>query len=167
MKYELTPNTITIKGKTLYRIRALKDFSQSYKGQSRPQNIVRAGDLGGYIESEKNLSQDGNAWVSDNARIYEDGFVSGNAWIRQNAKVYGSARVYGSALVRAGAVIRKRAQVYGAARIYGRAQVYGDAHVGGTAMLYGKVRICGTACVQKGRLKGGHIGEAFSGKGVR
>ena len=39
-------------GRTLYRIVALADFGN-----------VTTGDQGGYIESEKNLSQSGNAWV--------------------------------------------------------------------------------------------------------
>lgn len=63
-------------GKKLYRIQALKDF----KG-------VKSGDTGGYIENESNLSQSGNAWVYDNARVYgnaqvsDDARVSGNAWV--------------------------------------------------------------------------------------
>ena len=28
---------------------------------------VRAGDLGGFVQSEKNLSQDGQSWIADNA----------------------------------------------------------------------------------------------------
>lgn len=36
-------------GRRLYRIRALKNF-----------NDVRIGDIGGYIEKESNLSQNGN-----------------------------------------------------------------------------------------------------------
>jgi len=76
MKYKLTDEFIEVAGKNLYRIQALKDFG-----------IVRKGDLGGYVESEKNLSQVGEAWVSDSA------VVSGSAL------VYGSARVCGSAWV--------------------------------------------------------------------
>ena len=45
-KYELTDNTINIDGITLHRIKALKDFSD-----------VKAGDFGGWIEKEDNLSQ--------------------------------------------------------------------------------------------------------------
>ena len=56
MKYEL------IKEEDFYRIKALKDFGD-----------VKKGDIGGLIEAEKNLSQEGNAWV------YEDARVSGNA----------------------------------------------------------------------------------------
>lgn len=37
----------------VFRIKALKDFGE-----------IKAGEIGGLIEQEENLSQDGNAWVS-------------------------------------------------------------------------------------------------------
>lgn len=47
-KYKLLENdTITVDGRTLYRIEALKDFAD-----------VRKGDKGGYVEGEKNLSHE-------------------------------------------------------------------------------------------------------------
>lgn len=55
-KYKLTDETTTVRNVVLCRIRALKDFGD-----------VKAGELGGYIEKEENLSQEGNAKVSDNA----------------------------------------------------------------------------------------------------
>lgn len=64
-KYELTEESIQVFGKTLYRIRALRDFGD-----------VKAGNIGGYIEKEDNLSQLGNAWVYGNARVYGDARVS-------------------------------------------------------------------------------------------
>ena len=68
-KYEmLQDQTIEWCGRTLYRIRALRDFGN-----------VRAGDVGGYIECERNLSQDGNAWVCGDARVYGNTLVCGNA----------------------------------------------------------------------------------------
>ena len=48
----LKDEVIEFDGRKLYRIKALKDF-----------NNVKEGELGGYIESEQNLSQEGNAWV--------------------------------------------------------------------------------------------------------
>ena len=57
-KYELTNETINHLVRPLYRIRALKDFAD-----------VKAGDFGGYIEKESNLSQDGIAWVCDSALV--------------------------------------------------------------------------------------------------
>ena len=82
-KYRLTGNHINIGNRILYQIEALKDFGD-----------VKAGDLGGYIESEENLSQYDNAWVFDNARVY------GNACVFDNARVYGNACVFGDAQIK-------------------------------------------------------------------
>ena len=82
-KYELlVDDTITFFGVQLFRIKALISFSGIEKGE-----------VGGYIASEKNLSQSGDAWVYGNAR------VSGDALVYGDARVYGNARVYGDALV--------------------------------------------------------------------
>jgi len=56
MKYKLTKNTKEWLGKTLYQIEATASFGGALKGE-----------LGGYIEKEENLSQQGDAWVYDNA----------------------------------------------------------------------------------------------------
>lgn len=59
-KYELTSETSQYAGHILHRIKALKDFGS-----------VKAGELGGWIESEENLSQTDNAWVYNNAKVFE------------------------------------------------------------------------------------------------
>lgn len=86
MKYELTDETIDVSGTTLHRIKALKDFGN-----------VKKGELGGYVESEYNLSQIGNCWVYGNARVCGNAEVCGNAWVYGNAELCGNARVYGNA----------------------------------------------------------------------
>ena len=88
-KYELTEETTNIFGKTLHRIRATRDFSN-----------VHAGDLGGFIENELNLSHDRDTWVYGNALVYGDARVGGDAWVGGNALVSGNALVYGNALVK-------------------------------------------------------------------
>ena len=75
-KYELTSETKIVFGHILYRIKALSSFGD-----------VSAGDLGGFLESEKNLSQNGDAWVYGNAEVY------GDAWVYGDARVYGNAEV--------------------------------------------------------------------------
>lgn len=72
-KYELTDETVRINSIILHRIKALTDFGD-----------VDAGDLGGWVESERNMSHDGNAWVYDNARVYGNAWVCGNAWVGSN-----------------------------------------------------------------------------------
>ena len=110
-KFELTTEFITNAfGKKLFRIKALVEFGD-----------VKAGELGGYVEKEENVSQDGNAWVSGDARVY------GNAWVHGNAKVYDDAWVSDNAKVFDNAEVRGNARVYGDARVSGNAWVYGDA----------------------------------------
>jgi len=82
MKYELTNETQNYFGTTLYRIRALKNFGDVFKG-----------DLGGWVESGHNLSHIGDCWVYDEALVYDEARVCGEA------RVYGKARVYGEARV--------------------------------------------------------------------
>ena len=67
-KFELTTNTKMFLGKKLFQIKALISFGD-----------VEAGELGGYIEKEENLSQAGDAWVTDNAWVTGDAWVAGNA----------------------------------------------------------------------------------------
>lgn len=85
-KYELTDETIEVYGTALHRIKALKDFGN-----------VKKGELGGYVESERNLSQEGNCWVYGNAEVYGNAWVCGNAEVFGNAKVYSNAEVCGNA----------------------------------------------------------------------
>lgn len=86
-KYELVlDDTIEFEGHTLFRVR-----SQSYFGK------VEIGDLGGYVKSEKNLSHEGNAWVMDDAKVYDNAQVSGNAKVCENVWISGNTHVTGNA----------------------------------------------------------------------
>ncbi|HGD2664969.1 TPA: hypothetical protein ACIN5G_001886 [Streptococcus agalactiae] len=82
-KYELLKDdTIEVAGKTLFRIKALISFKD-----------IRKGEIGGYVEAERNLSQSDNAWVTGNAWVCDDACVSDNAWVTGNAWVSGNAWV--------------------------------------------------------------------------
>ena len=88
-KYRLDEtDSMNVDGHTLYRIVALKDFAD-----------VKAGDKGGYIESEDNLSHDGAAWVYDNAQVFDKAKVSDNAQVKDNAHVHGYTQVAGNARI--------------------------------------------------------------------
>lgn len=76
-KYELTDEKIIVCGTTLYRIRALRDIG----------DCVKAGDLGGFVESENNLSHSGSSWVFDNAQVYDKAQVCDNAWVCGDAVI--------------------------------------------------------------------------------
>ena len=106
MKYKLIDETIEHNGKTLYRIQALKDFGD-----------VKAGDLGGYVESEKNLSQYDNCWVADEAWVYGNARIFNDARVFGNARVFNDARVYGNALVYGNVLVSNNTWVYGNTQI--------------------------------------------------
>ena len=129
-KYELTEETVTVFGKTLYRIRAVRDFGS-----------VKTGEFGGYIEKEENLSHFGNAWVYGDARVFD------NAWVYGNAKVYGDARVFGNAWAYGEVQVAGNAWIYGDARVFGNAWVFGDARVFDNAQVYGDAKVYGDARV--------------------
>ena len=77
-KFELTSETKIVGVRTLHRIRALRDI---------PRWGVKSGDLGGWLESERNLAQSGGAWVSGDAWVYGGAQVSGDAWVSGDAQV--------------------------------------------------------------------------------
>ena len=80
MKYKLTDETITTEsGVLLHRIECVCSFLN-----------VKAGDKGGWIEKEENLSQYGYAWVSDNAMVCDNAWVYGDAWVCDNAVICNS-----------------------------------------------------------------------------
>ena len=78
-KYEIIKS-----GENKGRIRALRSFGD-----------VKKDDIGGFIESETNLSHNGDCWVFDDAKVYGNAKVFDDAMVSVNAKVYGYAKVYG------------------------------------------------------------------------
>ena len=140
-KYALTSETkIVVKygvASTLHKIVALRTFS----------NVVE-GDTGGWVESEKNLSQDGLCWIYDDSMVYGTARVYGNAVIKNkstvsdNATVGGSSlvecnsHIYGDAYVRGNAVIRNNCDIYHNATVYGEVIVE-DISIGCHAYIQG------------------------------
>lgn len=106
-KYELVPETVTkLYGKSMYRIRALKDFSDVKKGQ-----------YGGYIESEENLSQLDNCWIYDDSIVGLGARVIDNAVVKDASKVIGGSEVSGDAIVEKCSLIDGSSEVSGQSRV--------------------------------------------------
>lgn len=114
MKYELVESELTNgDGTPLYRIRALKDFSD-----------VKKGDLGGYVAGYHNLTQEGDAW------IYEGAMAFNRSLVADNAKVSGRVRIFDRALVGDNAVING---THGGGIVFVSANttINGDTHIYG------------------------------------
>lgn len=130
-KYKLNRNlSLKIGEKTVYVIEALRDFGD-----------VEEGDIGGFIESEENLSHEGNCWVYHSAIVYGKGRVDCDAKIKDQAHVYDYATVSDKAVVSGQAEIFQRAVVYDEAQIGGLSTVYGNAQVFGKAQILGHSKV--------------------------
>jgi hypothetical protein len=139
IKYRLTEETkLSHTGAVLHRIQAVRAF-----------NWIKYGDLGGWVESERNLSHYGNCWIYDDAEVFEHAKVCGKARVKDNSKVYGSSFVSGSctisdyAEVYGDARVRENAEVSGHSKIFECGKVYGYAKVCHYAEVFGKARVFG------------------------
>lgn len=108
----------------VYRIHALKDFSD-----------VKAGDLGGYIMREQNLSQEGTCWVYDDASVYGMAVVKDKAKIKEQAVICKNAVVEDSAIVAGTSIVRGSARVCENVVIDGCHDIRGTAVIKGTGIL--------------------------------
>ena len=115
-KFILTDETIEMFGVTLHRIKAVRSFGN-----------VKEGDLGGFVEKEENVSENFEAWVCGDAKVWGNAEVSGNAEVWGNAEVSGNAKVCGNAEVWGNAEVSGNAKVWGNAKVCGNAEVWGNA----------------------------------------
>lgn len=141
-KYTFTGETCVYKKHTLRRIKRLSD-----------------GVVGGWIETEYNLSQEGDCWVGDDAKVFDQARVRDDAKVFDRACVFGCARIAGNAYVLGDSNVNESAQVYEMATIYGNAIVTGEANVLGhsrvhdyavvteNALIDAKAIICGGAVI--------------------
>ena len=136
-KYVLTDYSMNYHGHILYRIKAVKDFGD-----------VRKGTLGGYVESESNLSHLGCCWIYDNAKVYGKAQVLNDAKIFHNARIFGDAVIYDYVYICNNVKVYGKAAIFGHAQIFGDAQVFGDAIVRDRAVIYDYAKVYGHAFIR-------------------
>ena len=140
MKYEIT-DIVHDGYPFLHRIRALQDVGDQ----------VKAGDLGGFVESESNLETD----PSDGAWIFDDAIAAGDAYVDRDACLRGDAIACDRAYISKGSVMSghsraednaylRGASMTGKALASGNAQIIHDPHTMGTPILSGNCKVYGT-----------------------
>ena len=127
-KYLFTGETKEYCSRTLRRICAKKDFQVQ-------DRFVKSGELGGWIEDESCLSQEGSAWVTDNSFVTKTARISGNAIVSGDARIHGS--VY----------IADNASISGHVRVECN---HGVIHIGGLSRITDFAVI---DCISQGRIK--------------
>ena len=142
-KYEIT-DIAHEKYPFLHRIRALRDIGDK----------VKAGDLGGFVESRSNLSFE----PGDDAWIFGDAIAAGSAIVDQGARLFGKAVACDCAYVSQGAAMSAEARAEDNAYIRG-ADLCGHARASGCSMILnspdtGKAPVLSGTCVVYGTVMG-------------
>lgn len=147
-KYRLTEETIEFNGVTLHRIEALKYFS-----------VVRKGDKGGFVQSEKNLSQLDNCWIFNdskaigNSLVHKNAVLSGNSIICDNAIATGFSWICDHSIVCEKALITDNAQIQCNSVVCGNSYVAGDAKVTCFSRVEGCSEVTGNAEIRDALIK--------------
>lgn len=162
-KYELLEDdTITLPNSetTLYRIRALRDFDD-----------VKKGDLGGYIEAERNLSHEGDCWLYQNSMAYELANVKDNAKLYDSSQARGRARVgrdaslQDNSIARGYSIIRGATLIQGESIVEGSVSVYGNVIIRGNSIVKGDTRLRGDCIIADAYITSGDAVVWFSNVG--
>lgn len=152
-KYGLVEeDSIVIGGRTLYRIRAVRDIY--FDGDM----VVESGEMGGYVESENNLSHEGSCWVYDDAKVYsdaiivEDAIVSGSVEVCNYSIVRGRANISDFARVLNSSIVEDTSLVYNLAIIDNNVTISGSSIIAGRAQILNhssvmNAEVCGDSIV--------------------
>ena len=129
-----------------HRIRALRDI---------PAVGVKMGDLGGFVESEKNLSQCGNCWIFDSAIAMDNAWVTGNAQMHGHSQMFDNAKLwdysqmwdnsqmFGSSLMWDNSQMFDDSQMWGSSRMSGNSKMFDNAKMWDDSQMFGSSRISG------------------------
>lgn len=129
-KYELTDNTIVYKGVVLHQIRSLQNFGN-----------VKAGELGGFIESEDNLSHTGTCWVYNSAKVYGKIKLMGTSIVSDEAIVTGIVSVKEC-------IITDNSMFNASGSITGRLVMSDDSYLSGNIYLTGQLTMADSSSIR-------------------
>ena len=144
----------------LRRIRALRDIGEE----------VKAGDLGGFVETEANLSfeEGDDAWIFNDAVVAGEAVADKGAALRDNAIACGCAYVSNGSVMSGRSRAEDDAYLSGAtmledATVSGNAMILREERSGGAPALSGQCRIYGTV---RGDIRVGGKAVLFSNQSV-
>ena len=121
-KFVVTDTSVKSGPIDVFMIRAIKDI---------PRHRVKAGDYGGFVEHERNLSPDGDCWIAGNAVAANWSHVSGDALLKDDAKLLDRASIH------------ERCVIADNVRMAGSSSAWGNAYIGKRAALFGPTTIVG------------------------
>ena len=135
-KYLLTDESVMIGERTLYRIQATRNFGN-----------VKCGELGGWVESEENLSHEGECWIYNEAKVLEEAIIKEDARIFNHSTISGKAQVFGQAAIFDFVKVSGDTKIFDKARLFENATISEGAKVFENAMIFDQATISGEAKV--------------------
>ena len=130
-KYEMTNITMEFEERTLYRIRALKNFRN-----------VEAGDLGGWVSGKYNLSQEGECWIydeakcMDNARMYHNSVMYNNAIMCDFSEMHGCSEMHNYSAMLDNSRMYNCSAMYDNSRMYNDSKMYNNSRMFDNSAMY-------------------------------
>ena len=112
-----------------YRIKALKDF-QLITGE-----MVHKGELGGLVDGEHNLSQEGNCWIEFEAVVYQKAKVVDNAVLKDYSWAFGNSTVSGNAVMKDNSIAFDNSTVSGNAVMKNNSRARDNSTISGNAVM--------------------------------
>ena len=142
-KYMFTGETMIFQGHTLQRIQYVEGVG-----------FVRKGEVGGWIESESNLSHEGMCLILDeakvfgNAKVMEDAFIVGESIVKDNAQVKGNVELYGQVVVGADTIVSENTRIIGEAIIlFYATSEENEVNISGSTIIEGHTKIEATGTI--------------------
>lgn len=130
------------KGRIVFRICSVKDFGR-----------MPAGSVGGIVEKESNLSQEGDSWIGYDSKVYGDSRVEGNATIAGNCTLRGNV------------LIKDSVTCYGKIKISGKVIISGGSKLRGIITIKSKnLTIDGRSSIGHEVKLVGFVGRIFNTK---
>ena len=134
-KYELIKESKTIfEGREVYRIRALKDFRN-----------VRAGDVGGWVCSYNNLSQEGNCWIYGNAKCLDHARIFDNAMIIDNSKMFDKSKMYDNSMMCDNSMMYNNSMMCNRAIMRNSSMMLDNSKMFDTSIMYDEAVMCNSS----------------------
>src|SRR3990167_10470617 len=129
-KYISTGETKLHNNSLVHRIVALREIKNNYK-------LTDKFFIGGWIESEMNMSQEGECFIYDECIQYQNSYRKDNAVEYGNSRQFGYSQQYGSSCQSGNSQQYGNSRQYGSSRQYGNSQQYGSSCQSGNSQQYG------------------------------
>ena len=124
-KYEMTNITMEFEERTLYRIRALKNFRN-----------VKAGDLGGWVSGKHNLSQEGDCWIYDEAKCMDNARMYHNSAMYNNAVMCDFSEMHGCSEMHNYSAMLDNSRMYNCSAMYDNSRMYNDSKMYSNSRMF-------------------------------